>query len=217
MGRPRGLKTPGEKFGRLTAVADVGGDKHQSRLWKFLCECGAEVIAIASEVRRGKKRSCGCLMREARYTHKKCGTNNYLRWKRLVQKCTNPRHPDYRNYGGRGIMVCKRWKRFENFLADMGEPPNGAYSINRINNNGPYSPKNCHWATPAEQMRNTRRNRFVTYKGKRQCAKAWAVELGISTSTLSNRVNTLGWTFKEAFETPIRKLSRKGANRERSK
>jgi hypothetical protein len=83
------------------------------------------------------------------------GTSTYYIWGAMIQRCTNPRNRDYPSYGARGITVCDRWHKFENFLADMGERPDGL-SLDRIDNDGNYEPGNCHWATPVQQANNRR-------------------------------------------------------------
>lgn len=108
----------------------------------------------------------------------------------MKQRCYNPKVRNYNNYGGRGIEVCDRWlgkNGFENFLNDMGKRPEG-YSIDRIDNNIGYSPKNCRWASPKEQSHNKRNNKWYEYKGKRKLLKEWSKELGIPMRTLEERV-----------------------------
>src|SRR5262245_39145536 len=86
-------------------------------------------------------------------------TVEYRCWVSMRQRCNNPNDISYKNYGGRGIQICKRWSKFENFLADMGHKPSPQHSLERINNNGNYTPKNCKWGTRGEQALNTRKHR----------------------------------------------------------
>lgn len=124
----------------------------------------------------------------------------------MIQRCTNPNDKRYKNYGGRGITVCKRWRNsFEKFLEDMGEPPTKEHSIDRINNNGNYCKSNCRWVTRKEQNRNKRNNRLITYKGKTQCLIEWAEEYNINYDTLWCRIYKYGWPIEKALTTPVKK------------
>lgn len=105
----------------------------------------------------------------------------------MLRRCLQPHRPDYPNYGGRGITVCDRWLNFENFLADMGEPPPGT-SLDRVDNDGPYSPQNCRWATREEQGNNTRTNARICFRGITRTKSQWARELGITYRGLQKRV-----------------------------
>lgn len=116
----------------------------------------------------------------------------------MRRRCNNPRDADYESYGGRGISVCERWKNdFWAFVEDMGERPGGC-SLDRVNNDGNYSPENCRWATPLEQSNNTRSAILVTYEGKTQSISAWAREKGLSIQTLAGRLRK-GWSIEKAF------------------
>ena len=122
----------------------------------------------------------------------------------MAKRCNNPKDKRYKNYGGRGIKVCDRWHKFENFYADMGDKPMGM-SIDRINNNGNYAPENCRWATPFEQANNTVKNRKIIFKGKTLTVAQWSRELGIKRTTLSGRLNNYGWSTEKALTTKLMK------------
>lgn len=111
------------------------------------------------------------------------GTKTYYSWSAMKMRCTNPKNPGYKNYGGRGITYCPTWEQFENFLADMGEMPNGM-SLEREDNDGPYCKSNCKWASRAEQNLNRRSVQMHTLGGKTQCTQHWATELNIAPPTL---------------------------------
>lgn len=124
----------------------------------------------------------------------------------MIQRCTNHNNKSYHNYGGREITVCKEWRKFENFLEDMGEPPKG-YQIDRINNNEGYYQANCRWATRKQQQRNTRNNHLISYKGKIQCLSAWAEKIGIPYGTLKSRFYC-NWSIEKALTTPVKKYKK---------
>jgi len=123
-------------------------------------------------------------------------------WEEMTARCNNPDRKAYDHYGGRGISICERWKKFENFLTDMGEPPSDKHTLERIDNNRDYQPDNCIWATRKQQARNTSRNRLITFNNKTQCLSAWAEEYGLSPATLYKRIVALDWPIKEAFTAP---------------
>jgi hypothetical protein len=150
----------GRHFGRLTVTAAYRRNSHRHTEWRCVCHCGTETWARLSDLRTGHTQSCGCFARERSTTHghKRGGTASptYISWNDMITRCTCVTTGNYAAYGGRGITVCDRWQRFENFLADMGERPAGR-SIDRINNAENYEPLNCRWATPKEQRANQRR------------------------------------------------------------
>lgn len=126
----------------------------------------------------------------------------------MKHRCYNVFHPAYDYYGGRGIKICDRWRlSFKNFLADMGEKPEGM-QIDRINPEGNYCPENCRWATAKQNMRNRRPNsnaRFITANGETKTLAEWAEELGTHSSTIIHRIKRHGWSEKKAVTTPLRK------------
>lgn len=128
-------------------------------------------------------------------------TPPYRRWYNIKSRCENPKNDKYHLYGGRGIKVCERWQNFHNFYADMGDPPSPRHSVDRVDNNGPYSPENCRWATVTEQNRNKRNNRVILGK----CMSEWAEQLGVTPETISARVNSEGMTYEEAVMAPKRR------------
>ena len=200
----------GQKFHRLQVVRRVFGSTKEAR-WLCVCDCGTQKVLTGSVLRRGDTRSCGCLNLEklrARATHGMTQSPVYRNWATMIQRCTNPKVPNYANYGGRGITVCRRWLSFENFLADMGTPPSGLLLERRKNDKG-YTPKNCYWATRTEQNRNKRNNRLLTVGTLTLPLIAWAKELGVAHATLRERLDR-GWSVEDACTRAPRPLLRRG-------
>lgn len=119
----------------------------------------------------------------------------------MIQRCERPKARGYSNYGGRGITVCERWHTYENFLADMGERPSRSLQLDRINNDGNYEPTNCRWATPREQLNNTRFNHRIEFNGRIQTLTQWSIEIGIALSTLGSRLKK-AWSVERALTEP---------------
>lgn len=128
------------------------------------------------------------------------GSPEYRAWQQMIVRCTNPNIPKFARYGGRGITVCERWHVFENFLADMGRRPSARHSLDRKDNDGPYSSDNCRWATSREQNRNRSTNRILRLHGVEKPAAAWAEEYSLALMTLISRLHR-GWSDERAITT----------------
>ncbi len=139
--------------------------------------------------------------------------STYQCWQDMKQRCTNPRHKQYKNYGGRGIRICDRWlQAYRWFLQDMGEKPVG-YTIDRIDNNGDYSRDNCRWATRMEQRRNQRTCVYIEHDGKKMTATEWAILLGKPPVTIRSRV-AAGWKVEDVLDPEYQLRGRNSAPRE---
>lgn len=151
---PAFIDRTGARYGRWVLTAYAGGSK-----WSCTCDCGAVRIVPGRDLVSGKSKSCGCLRDDhagdSRRTHGESNSRAYSTWLHMRQRCLSPANFRYPSYGGRGIAICERWNTFENFLADMGHPPEGM-SLDRIDNSKGYSPSNCRWATQKMQVHNSR-------------------------------------------------------------
>ena len=194
----------GMKFGRWVVIKYISRSN-----WLCECRCGNVGKVNAFELVRGFSKSCGCnrIDNPNRTTHGFCHNRFYEIWKGIKQRCLNKNSLAFKHYGGRGIKICGRWLKFENFRDDMY----GSYlkhvkkfgekntQIERIDNNGDYSPDNCKWATDIEQKNNTRLNILITHNGQTLSLSQWATKFKISYSVLYQRVRRYGYTFEEAI------------------
>lgn len=162
---PPFINLTGQIYGRLTVLYRAANQGREV-CWRCLCSCGKRVTVRRANLREGVSRSCGCLFhdvilfvnRRHGYAPRTGASSTYTSWQAMYQRCSNPRNRMFRFYGARGVKVCKRWRRFENFLADMGEKPEGT-SLSRFGDVGDYKPGNCAWHTWEEQRAEARKKR----------------------------------------------------------
>ncbi len=191
----------GQIFNRLTVVRRGPTKPNWQVTWECACQCGQIVFVGTNYLLHGKVKSCGCWRREARFTHGLSGTPEYRSWINMIQRATNLNRDPFKWHAGRGISVCERWRKFENFYADMGPKPSPIHSVERRDNDADYGPDNCYWATPPIQSRNTRRNVWITFQGKTLCLTDWAILVGISYTSLKKRLKN--WPIERALTEPV--------------
>jgi len=208
----------GKKFGRLLVLRHSHANKKMAHLWECECDCGNIVKVIGQHLTGDFTRSCGCLKEEYRkfgfhshgITHNMCFTHFYRRWSRMKERCSNKKKIYYYR---RGIKVCDRWLKFENFKEDMYESylehvekyGEKDTSIDRIDNDGNYEPANCRWLTNLGQQSNKRTNKYLTYNGVKKTYTQWSKIMGCSITVIVNRVGK-DWSTEEVLFTPVKKL-----------
>ena len=193
----------GKRFSKLTVVSRAENSRHMKARWFCSCDCGGSTTTTTGDLKNGHTTSCGCHFRamasKANITHghTKDGINpTYKSWASMIQRCNNPKNPNFADYGGRGITVCHEWSSFDGFLTDMGERPDGL-TIERINNEIGYSKENCRWATRADQMANTRNNIHITINGETRILVDWSRLSGVHPDTIRARLSR-GWSAEQA-------------------
>lgn len=218
----------GMKFGKLTVIKEFGHSKDGRVTWLCRCECGGEKIASGHDLKSGATKSCGCLRSGRRNGNLRTGEaprvinretgkpkRLYGVWAAIVQRCENPNAKSYKNYGGRGIKMCRQWRNdfsaFEGWAISAGydeHAPQGVCTIDRIDNNGDYCPENCRWTTYKVQSNNRRNNRVLVCDGESHTLQEWAELLGIQDCILRDRIFKLGWDEETALKTPVRHCKR---------
>ena len=194
----------GQRFGRLV-VLERSGTQCGSAMWLCKCDCGNMVVSNGHNLRRGVTKSCGCNKSEATRkivtTHGQSKTRLYRTWTGMKQRCSNPNRKAYKDYGGRGIVVCEEWNN--SFEAFYDWAINSGYSdnltIDRIDNDGSYCPENCRWVSRTEQANNKSTNNYITVNGETHTKAEWTKITGVSRATIDGRLKR-GWTIEEALK-----------------
>lgn len=193
------------KFSKLTAVEHVG-TKRNNAVWRCVCECGKERLVMSGKLISGHTRSCGCTHGWKTHGHSYVNgkqSPTYKSWASMIARCTYPSNPAFKYYKTRGITICERWRKFENFLADMGERPSLELSVDRHpNNDGNYEPGNCRWATKREQANNRVTNKMFIYKGQEMTFANLVRATGLDKDFLRHRLLRAGWSVEEAVSKP---------------
>ena len=198
----------GLRFGRWVVLSRADNDHRGQAKWRCNCDCGNIVESVnGKNLRSGQSVSCGCFKLEMSklknathgHTRSKRPSKTYNTWRGMISRCENQSDKSYQFYGARGIEVCDRWHKFENFLSDMGERPPGRSEIDRIDNATGYQPGNCRWVTHVKNMRNTRQNRPIqTPAGEMLLGEASEIS-GLSYGCLLRRI-AAGWPVARLFE-----------------
>lgn len=194
----------------------MGKNKNGKDTWLCICDCGNVKVVTGNDLKSGNTQSCGCFKKEMAgkqnlkhgHAKKKNKSRTYISWENMNKRCNNKNDPSYIYYGGRGIIVCDRWLKFENFLEDMGEcPPD--LTLDRIDNDNGYYRENCRWTTTFEQHRNMRSNNNYIFKNQVWCLKDLAIKYNIKYTTLYTRIHRQGLSIDKALTIPIKKNKNK--------
>ena len=193
----------GNKYGKLTAIKPLRPNEKGLWVWLLECECGKEIercVTFVSKIRDGVISSCGCDHHLRK--HSLSGVHKKLHWVWVAmrQRCSNANNKDYHNYGGRGISICEEWDDYAVFVVwAMSNGYKDKVTIERIDVNGDYCPKNCTWVVNEKQALNTRKIRQFDYRGEMLTYRQLSVISGLKINTLKTRLNTLGWSVERAM------------------
>lgn len=199
----------GSKYGRLTVLSRAENNKRGQAMWLCRCDCGNEVKVYGYSLVSGNTMSCGCIHKEQLATrnrenakHRMRGTRLYHTWHNMKDRCLRENHKQYADYGGRGITVCPEWSdSFEAFRDwALANGYRDDLTIDRIDNDGPYSPDNCRWATNREQSNNRRTNHTITHNGETHTLKEWSELYDIPYGLLKNRILKAGMPMEKALQ-----------------
>lgn len=191
----------GMKFGKLLVISLSHVGEHGA-VWNCICDCGNPHVARGDRLIYGKTSSCGCGHIGASITHGMSGTDIHQVWLDARQRCRNIKNKNYHNYGGRGIIFDESWDSFEVFYTDMAYGYSKGLELDRIDNNKGYSKDNCRWVTRKQNLRNTRRNRIIEYKGVSYCVEDFCRLSNTNPNTVYGRLNK-GYSLDESLSSTI--------------
>lgn len=203
----------GKRFGKLVVVSRAENIGREVA-WNCKCDCGNETIVRGNCLRRGSTKSCGCGRSYKIEKGAPIDIHAYRKWYSMRCRCYKPCHKMYPKYGGRGIVMCDEWRddylSFERWLLSQGWKHGSSLSVDRIDNDGPYSPENCRLATALEQGNNRRTNVWIEFKGEKHTLEEWSRITGINHNTIRYRLNSMNLSVEEAITRPIGNSGPKG-------
>lgn len=198
----------GQRFGRYVVISETQ-KQGKNYYVECLCDCGNRRMVQIGALKNGSAQSCGCLNRDIITKHGLDGNPIYHVLNTMKHRCYSIKNKSYENYGGRGIKICEEWldnpESFVEWATQNGYCK--GLTIDRIDNNGDYSPENCRWVDRKVQALNTRHNTVIKYNGESKTLCEWADEYNLKPSTLCYRIYTAGWDFKRSITAPIRRKS----------
>lgn len=205
---PKVIDLSGQRFGRLTVIAQAGKMQNGRIAWKVVCDCGNETVVSGHELKQNRTKSCGC-SRKKKDSHShsqntKRANRIYTAWRNMRNRCNNSKHPLFKYYGGRGVEICKEWDVFKNFHDwAMYNGYSDGLTLDRVDVNGNYEPSNCRWVDMKVQANNKRNNRKLTLQGETHTVAEWVAITGINSNVIRSRIR-YGWTDEKILTTPIK-------------
>lgn len=208
----------GRTFNNLTVIGTTVAYRQKLICAVVKCKCGRQRVCRFDQLLNGNIKSCGCLNKarsrvsltckhSLRWEHRMDEHGNtrpeYSSWSAMMGRCLSPEHPEFENYGKRGISVCEKWRDFDIFFNDMGPRPSGT-TLDRINFNKGYEPGNCRWANKDVQANNRSACVFYEYGGRRLTIKQWSNETGIKYKVLHSRLRKYKWSFEKSISEPVK-------------
>jgi len=197
----------GQRFGRLAVTADFERRGYDT-YWLCLCDCGKTTKVRVGHLCAGKIQSCGCLANEmignrAR-RHGMHRSPEWRSWMKMRGRCKDPNNNEFHRYGGSCVTICGAWDNFAQFYADMGSKPTPKHSIDRIDPDGNYEPKNCRWADAITQANNHRNSKKITFSGLTMTPAQWERHLNLPRQIVNSRMRS-GWIVEKTLTAPVRR------------